>query len=85
MFELLIFIVAVAAGSVAAVVGFGIGSLLTPLFGVVLDTKLAVAAVSGLLDGAEVEALARRVDQIRRHPVHPPPPDDRPPLPWPIW
>ena len=46
MFELLIFIVALAAGSVAAVVGFGIGSLLTPLFGVVLDTKLAVAAVS---------------------------------------
>lgn len=50
-----------------------------------LDAEVAVAAVAGLLDGAEVEALGRRVDEIRRHPVHPPPPDDRPPLPWPIW
>jgi uncharacterized membrane protein YfcA len=38
--------VAVVAGAVASVSGFGIGSLLTPLLAVRVGTKLAVAAVS---------------------------------------
>ena len=38
--------VSTAAGAVASVAGFGIGSLLTPLLAAALGTKLAVAAVS---------------------------------------
>lgn len=37
---------AVLAGAVASVAGFGIGSLLTPTFGLASGTKLAVAAVA---------------------------------------
>jgi uncharacterized protein len=37
---------AVIAGLVAAVSGFGIGSILTPIFAFQLDTRLAIAAVS---------------------------------------
>ena len=39
-------LVAVLAGGIAAISGFGIGSLLTPVFALQLNTKLAVAAVS---------------------------------------
>jgi uncharacterized protein len=39
-------IVGAAAGAVAAVTGFGIGSLLTPALALHVDTQLAVAAVS---------------------------------------
>jgi uncharacterized membrane protein YfcA len=39
-------VVAVAAGAVAAVTGFGIGSLLTPVAALQVDTRLAVAIVS---------------------------------------
>lgn len=39
------FAVAMAAGAVAAVTGFGIGSLLTPILALSVDTRLAVAAV----------------------------------------
>lgn len=46
IFQGLVFLVAVLAGSVAAVSGFGIGSLLTPLLAVRFGTKLAVAIVS---------------------------------------
>jgi uncharacterized membrane protein YfcA len=46
LFDLLIIIVAVMAGAIAAVTGFGIGSLLTPLLASQVDTRLAVAAVS---------------------------------------
>jgi hypothetical protein len=51
----------------------------------------AVAALAGPL-GDEIEALPgggartatrRRIERLLRHPVHPPPPDDRPALPWP--
>ena len=38
--------VALLAGAVAAVTGFGIGSLLTPVLALAVDTRLAVAAVS---------------------------------------
>ncbi len=43
MFLLALFAIAVAAGSVASTVGFGIGSLLTPLLALTMDTGLAVA------------------------------------------
>lgn len=45
-FELWAVTAAVAAGGLAAVTGFGIGSLLTPILALQLDTQLAVAAVS---------------------------------------
>jgi uncharacterized membrane protein YfcA len=43
---IVIFLVAMLAGGVASVSGFGIGSLLTPLLALRLDLQLAVAAVS---------------------------------------
>jgi uncharacterized membrane protein YfcA len=46
MQEALLVVASVMAGAIAAVTGFGIGSLLTPVFGLVADTRLAVAAVS---------------------------------------
>jgi uncharacterized membrane protein YfcA len=45
-FDALAIFVSVAAGAIAAVTGFGIGSLLTPLLALQVDTRLAVAAVS---------------------------------------
>ncbi|MBO9541437.1 sulfite exporter TauE/SafE family protein [bacterium] len=45
-FDLWVLLVAVLAGGVAAISGFGIGSLLTPLLVLQLDTKLAVAVVA---------------------------------------
>ena len=45
-FLILMTIVGIAAGGVAAVSGFGIGSLLTPFLSQQMATKLAVAAVS---------------------------------------
>ena len=44
--DLLIVVASVVAGATAAVTGFGIGSLLTPVFALHVDTRLAVAAVS---------------------------------------
>jgi uncharacterized protein len=38
--------VAVIAGAISAVTGFGIGSLLTPVLALAVDTRVAVAAVS---------------------------------------
>jgi uncharacterized membrane protein YfcA len=46
MFLVGVFVVAVLSGSTAAVAGFGIGSLLTPLMAVSLGTPTAVAAVA---------------------------------------
>jgi uncharacterized membrane protein YfcA len=46
MFESALLVVAAAAGAVAAVSGFGIGSLLTPMLALHAGTKTAVAAVS---------------------------------------
>jgi len=45
-FALLIAIGSVLAGAIASIVGFGIGSVLTPLLAVRVGTQLAVAAVS---------------------------------------
>lgn len=44
--DALVIVVAVIAGGIAAVTGFGIGSLLTPVLALQVDTSLAVAAVS---------------------------------------
>jgi uncharacterized membrane protein YfcA len=44
--DALALIVSVIAGGIAAVTGFGIGSLLTPVLALQVDTRLAVAAVS---------------------------------------
>jgi hypothetical protein len=46
VFEVLIAFAAAIAGGIAAVAGFGIGSLLTPLLSLRFGTKLAVAIVS---------------------------------------
>ena len=46
MFELALLLVSILAGAVAAVAGFGIGSLLTPVFAAQIPLKVAVAAVS---------------------------------------
>ena len=46
MFDLLIVIAGIVAGGVASVAGFGIGSLLTPVFVTQVATQVAVAAVS---------------------------------------
>jgi uncharacterized membrane protein YfcA len=46
IFAVFVFIASILAGAVAAVSGFGIGSLLTPLLAVRYGTKLAVAVVS---------------------------------------
>ena len=45
-FTLALFAVAVLSGATASVVGFGIGSLLTPLLATRLDMPTAVAAVA---------------------------------------
>lgn len=44
--DVLILVTAVVAGALAAVTGFGIGSRLTPILAVLVDTRLAVAAVA---------------------------------------
>jgi uncharacterized membrane protein YfcA len=46
LYESIVFVCATVAGAVAAVSGFGIGSLLTPLIALQAGTKTAVAAVS---------------------------------------
>jgi hypothetical protein len=46
MFLVLVFVVAVLGGATAAVSGFGIGSLLTPLFALQMPMPTAVAAVA---------------------------------------
>lgn len=43
--EILFGLVAVVAGAIATVTGFGIGSFMTPMLVAVTNTKLAVAAV----------------------------------------
>lgn len=62
-FELLIGAVAVVAGAIASVSGFGIGSLLTPTFALQLDPRLAVAAVSI----PHLAGTAIRFWMLRRH------------------
>ncbi|HET6381116.1 MAG TPA: sulfite exporter TauE/SafE family protein [candidate division Zixibacteria bacterium] len=57
---------AVVAGAVAAIVGFGIGSLLTPALGAVIGTKAAVAVVAVphlVATAVRLWALRRSVDR----------------------
>ena len=63
MFNVILGAVAVLAGAVASVVGFGIGSLLTPLLAVRVGTQLAVAAISI----PHVFATAFRFWRLRAH------------------
>ena len=66
MSDLIVALVGVLAGAVAAVAGFGIGSLLTPVFTLHLDTKLAVAAVSiPHLIGTALRFARMRKDVVR--------------------
>jgi uncharacterized protein len=46
MYESLICAASVIAGAIASIVGFGIGSILTPLLSLQIGTRLAVAAIS---------------------------------------
>ena len=43
------------------------------------------ARTAELLTEMEADALADRVGDLLSRPVHPLPPTDRPPLPWPVW
>jgi uncharacterized membrane protein YfcA len=63
VFLALVAAVAILAGAIASVSGFGIGSLLTPLLAVRVGTKLAVAAVSV----PHVAATTFRFWLLRRH------------------
>ena len=45
-FDIILIVAGLLAGAIAAVTGFGIGSLLTPVVALQVDTRLAVAAVS---------------------------------------
>jgi uncharacterized protein len=63
LFPLLVAVAALAAGSVAAMTGFGIGSLLTPLLAVETGTRLAVAAVAV----PHFVGTLQRFVKLRRH------------------
>ena len=62
----LVLAMAIATGATASVVGFGIGSLLTPLMAALFGTELAIAAIAlphlagGLLRGWRLRASVDR-------------------------
>jgi uncharacterized protein len=62
-FVTLLAVASVAAGAIASVAGFGIGSLLTPVFALRVDMKLAVAAVAI----PHLGATALRLTMMRQH------------------
>lgn len=49
-----------------------------------LESRLHARATQ-LLTEQEADALMDRVSSVLSHPIHPFPPTDRPPLPWPVW
>lgn len=63
LFGIFLAVVAVIAGSVAAVTGFGVGSLLTPTLALETGTKLAVAAIAL----PHFVGTAQRFWVLRRH------------------
>ncbi|HET7623024.1 MAG TPA: sulfite exporter TauE/SafE family protein [Gemmatimonadaceae bacterium] len=63
VFALLLVAVAVLAGGIAAVAGFGIGSLLTPTLAIEAGTKVAVAAIAI----PHFVATVQRFWMLRRH------------------
>jgi hypothetical protein len=48
-----------------------------------LAAGTAASRVADVLGPEAGRAFRRRLQDLRRHPVHPEPPTDRPPLPWP--
>ena len=62
-YDALLAVAGVAAGALASVVGFGIGSMLTPVLALSAGTKVAVAAVSI----PHVVGTALRFSQMYRH------------------
>lgn len=65
LFLLAVFAVGVLSGATASVLGFGIGSMLTPFLSAALGTSVAVAAVSI----PHAVATAVRLWRLRRHVV----------------
>lgn len=63
IFGAVVFLIAVIAGAVASLSGFGIGSLLTPLLATTMSMKAAVAAVSI----PHFVATAVRLWDLRKH------------------
>jgi uncharacterized protein len=63
LFGILIVTVAVIAGAIAAVTGFGVGSVLTPTLAAETGTRLAVAAVAS----PHLVVTAQRFWKLRRH------------------
>lgn len=63
VFDLIVFAAGLLAGGIAAVSGFGIGSLLTPVFAPGMGTKLAVAVVAV----PHFVGTAQRLWILRRH------------------
>ena len=66
LFNAALFLVAVFSGATASVVGFGIGSMLTPLFALELGTSVAVAAVTlphALATAVRCWRLRRQIDR----------------------
>ena len=63
LFGALVVIVGIVAAGIAAIAGFGIGSLLTPVLAIETGTKVAVAAVAI----PHVVATAQRFWLLRRH------------------
>jgi uncharacterized protein len=59
----LVVVIALIAGAIASVAGFGVGSLLTPLLGLLTDMKAAVAIVSI----PHLVGTALRLFMLRRH------------------
>ncbi|HMJ83259.1 MAG TPA: TSUP family transporter [Vicinamibacterales bacterium] len=67
MFDVILFVVSAIAGAVAAVAGFGIGSLLTPLLAMSVGTKIAVATISvPHFIGTAIRFWRMRADTDRR-------------------
>lgn len=50
-----------------------------------LTAGTVIERIAALLTGVEATAFRARVDDLLARPVHPPPPDDRPAVPWPVW
>jgi len=63
IFQIVVFIAAAIAGSIASITGFGIGSVLTPLLATSVGTRLAVAAISI----PHLFATVLRFWRLRRH------------------
>lgn len=63
VFQVILFIISAFAAGVAALSGFGIGSILTPLLATQIDIKLAVAAISI----PHLIATALRFWMLRKH------------------